>query len=298
MKRRNFLQSARRKEYRRKRFRNPEASKIRKPRPWRLIFGILAFLIAVASIPFMLAYAPVFTFDDIAVEGLVSIPDEEVVQIVQAQTQKSAYKIFPQNNRFFFKDEVVFDELQKKYDFSNLEVVTEGKTVRIIAEERIVELVWLSGDNYYFLDLNGNILSELTEEERQQVYARLNNQPEPVFEQPVRKLLPSMPIVNDLQSESIEINQHMESADFVSGLIEIDKGLRRHGILPNVYELAELHSHSLRLKTHNGYDVLVSPAEDIQEQLNGLEVILSDYADRLGELEYIDLRFGSHVFIK
>lgn len=298
MKRRNFLQTARHKEYRQKRFRNPDAPKIRKSRPWRLIFGIFVFLIAVGSIPFMLGYAPVFAFDEITVEGLASIPNEQVIQIIEEQTRKKTYNIFPQNNRFYFRDDLAYDQLMQAFDFSSLEITVENKAVRVIAEERIVELVWLSGDNYYFLDLDGKIFAELTDQEREQVYARLNNLPDPVFEEPVRKLLPTMPIVNDLQSNGIELNQQMTTDTFVNGLIDIDKGLRRHGIMPVVYELAELRSHSLRLKTHNGYDVFVSPTEDIDEQMKGLEVILSDYAERLGELEYIDLRFGSHVFIK
>lgn len=295
MKRRNFLTATYRKEYEKKRFHNPSASKRRIP--WRLFLMLLALFIAIGSIPFMLSYAPVFAFESITVEGLTNVPEQDVLNIVTEQTAKKKWKLFPQNNRFFFRDEVVFEKLNETYDFATLEIIVEGRTIHVKAEERINELVWIVQDNYYFLDLNGAIVLPLSDPEKQQALARINGEPEPTFEEPVHKLQPTMPIIHDLHTEVTSEHQQIVNGEFVSEILALDKGIRRQQIDPAIYEIEDIDSASIRLKTRNGYDVLFV-LNDTESQLENLHVILTDYEEKLENLDYIDLRFGNHVYVK
>lgn len=263
-----------------------------------MLLGVFTFVLAVASIPFMLGYAPAFAFQNITVEGLTSIPDHEVLDVVEDQTSKKRFGIFPQNNKFYFQDEIIYDRLQEQYDFTSLEIVVDGRGVHVKAEERIIELVLMANGTHFFLDLEGTLARELNDQEKQQIEARLNETEVPVFEKEVRILQPNMPIISLIRQEELGERTALFESTEVQTIIQLDKKLRTLQIEPILYELQEVGSNSLRIKTRSGFDILISASNTAEEQINGLEVILTQYTDRLGEISYVDLRFGDHVYIK
>ena len=297
MKRRNFLASAQKKSYQTKRFRNPEAST---KKTWRIrvIFGVATTLFFAASIPFALAYAPVFTFNHIEVNGLTSIPDYAVTGAVYEQMEKKWFKILPQTNQFYFQAEEVLARLNEEFDFSKLEIAVEGRGVYIEAEERIVELVWITGDTFYFLDLDGSIARELEEGELVQIEARLKNTADPLLEGDVRKLQPHMPIIQDMSDESVDQDQQVLDEFAAENLIQVDKGFRSHQIEPVIYEIDKAGEKSLSLISSESYKIYLTTDQHPETIINNLSVVLTDYQERLEEISYIDLRFGNHIYIK
>jgi len=296
MKRRNFLQTTRQRQYKKKRFGNPDAKK--PPMKWRLLLGALIVTLTLFSIPFAFAFAPVFAFQEISIEGLTSISEREVYEIINRHTSEKTLQIFPQNNQFYFPKEAFKEELLNSYELTSLEVVTENRTLTVKLEERIVELVWSVQNEQYFLDLSGLIVERLDEQDQAQISARLADTPQPVFEGEVRILHPTMPIIIDSTRDSVTENEQIVPEGFVDHVINMDIQLRKYGINPIRYERRESFNTSLTVVNKSGPDVLISTEEGIDTQILGLQVILNDYRDRLEELEYIDLRFGDHIFIK
>lgn len=297
MKRRNFFKTATQHEYRLKRFRNPE---VKSPIhiPWRAFLFLLFLFGIIIGAPFALAFGPAFQFNDVVIEGLTSVTPDEVRQIVDAQMQKKRFHLFPQKTRFYFKTDELASTLQDQFHFATLNVSVEGRTVHVVAEERIVEFVWVVSGKRYFLDLSGVILSELDDAQNAQIDARINEVPveEPPAEGEI--LHPNMPIVYDQDSKEVAVGRKMVSETFVQGIIELDKGLRRAGIKPKSYELPSLNSSSVTVITDQPFELLLLASGDIEEQLSRLQLIMNDYKDRLSDLSYIDLRFGDHVYLK
>ena len=46
------------------------------------------------------------------------------------------------------------------------------------------------------------------------------------------------------------------------------------------------------------FDVLFDAEGDYVAQLEDLSIIIKEYTDSLSDLEYIDIRFGNHVYLK
>lgn len=297
MKRRNFLTTHQKTIYERNRFKNPYFKK-RKKRAWRRFFLFFSLFVVAISIPMALGFAPVFKIKNITIQGLTSISNDAVIETVQNQLNKKRYLIFPQDNQFYLKKSQLHESLQNTYDFDRLDIELRNQEIYINVEERIQGLILNTGSQYSFIDLEGIVIRELNESELFQLNQRLGVLDLIVEEEQESNLQPTMPIINDLSKTDVTGNQQILSNEAVQNIIDFDKILRTLLINPIFYEAEQLNSKWMRVKTENGFDLLFEVNQNIEEQGATLEIMLGQYSDKLSEIQYIDVRFGNHVYIK
>lgn len=300
MKRRNFLKSQHVRQYRSDKFKNPfkrENKSLKRLRRFFIAFGVIAVL---TSIPVLIFKLEFFRIRNIEISGLESIPEEEVRGVVSEHLSEKWLGVFPQNHRFFFSMPKLEEKLFDTFFFEELGIdLMKKNTVYIWTHERVTSLVWLTDQDAYFLDLDGTITRELLETEKNPVRERLGIEQVALAEgEQNTPLLSDMPIIKDVSGSQIEIRQEIFNSEYVENIITFDKGIRQQILEPYMYEIENPETSWMTLHTKNGFYIMFDPELDVSEQLNMLQVVLTEYTDRIEELNYIDLRFGNHVFVK
>lgn len=301
MERRNFTKTVHSKEYEQKRFKNPffESQEEKQKRSFKfLIFGgVMTFI----TVPAILLFGGLFELKNSSVNGLTTIPQEEIEAKINEHLTKKWLKIIPRTHKWFSRPNELRLNLQDKYNFENISVSIEGDELRVDVEERISSLAWKSAGNLYFLDLDGKIFREMLPQERAQINERLGGRIEPVAPEEMQNvpvLQPALPIIQDMSEQVVEIGGEVISPVTSESLISFDKNLRSLHIDPVIYQVERPHKPWLRVKTRQGYDILFDGLGDMNIQVAYLNSILTEYIDKLPEISYIDIRFENHIYIK
>lgn len=123
----------------------------------------IVFLLAViAGIFYFFMYSTYFHVTKIEIEGLNRLPKEEIENIVLRQTRKKRFGIFSQRNIFIFDKEALDEELNKKYCFQSIEILTNiPDSVSLVIEEKPYAFIWVEGEKYYYSDEDGYIIEEV-----------------------------------------------------------------------------------------------------------------------------------------
>ena len=141
--------------------------------------------------------SPLYRISDVSIAGLTTIPEQEVLDLIESQLASKRLNIFSQRNKVFFNERLLEETLNDTYQFSRLEIDSKRKSIHIISEEKISEVVWVSGEEMYFLDLDGVSVRTLYDVEKAQVHARLGLPAIEIEDAPEIILAPTIPIIYD-----------------------------------------------------------------------------------------------------
>ena len=254
-------------------FPNREVSARRKFLIW-LTLSIAALI----GFGIFIIYGPLLRISGVVVQGLSSIPTDQVVNTVNQQLSARRWFIFPQNNRLLFDKETLAQNLIGQFSFKNVVISQDGKILVVHTEESVLEVALKVADKTYFLTLEGIVSREASTDEISKL----------------AELHPNMPIIVVGQ---LEVGEQPGLAErMVSGVIAAHEGLRLLDLKPESYEIMRSTDRWFTAKMQTGFDVLIDATKDINDQLATLKTILDN---REGTTyEYIDVRFGEHVFVK
>lgn len=299
-KRRNFFKKSHIKSYEGRRFENPFFKK-KKIKPWKKILLSLFFVGGIFGLVGYSIYGPLFTITTIEIQGLTTIPIQDVENAIRSKIDKSKFSIIPRDHSLFLKSNKITEELAEELDFETIELSSDRNSITIFATERISELVWRSDRSFYFIDFEGKIQREFRESELNSIFSRLNmplnaslDGSEPTF----APLQPNVPIIEDKSKTSVEIENQVTNGKTVENVLEFDNALRRLSLIPIIYEIDSPNEAWLRVITTSNFNILFESGGDIEKQIKSLSVALGEYKDTLAEIQYIDIRFDGRVYIK
>ncbi len=236
-----------------------------------IIFGLIYFFF----------YSPVFLLNKIAISGLRDIAPQEIKDIVQTQQNQRRWLIFRQNNFFWFNKEELKNTLNNKY---SPEILTVKKrlfhTLKIYLSERASALTWISGDKFYYINLEGQIISEV----------------------PFKDPNPNFPRIYDESSKPVSAGQTVIQPAQIRFIIDVLTKLPQKvgEIVINSFRLPNNGSSEIKLVTNQGWQVYFNTNLNVASQLDKLVLVYEKKikGEGLKNLEYIDLRFGDKVFYK
>ncbi|MFH1631558.1 MAG: hypothetical protein ABIA47_00845 [bacterium] len=282
MKRRNFTKSHQSKIYKDKKYQNPYFQQGRRFRfPWKKILIVLVVVASIAGIAYILLFSPLFRIKSTTISGLNVTPVNEVQQVVIDQFMSREWLVLPGDNRWVFDTDKLYNCLMNEYQFVELEVDLSGSELSVIAEERITSIVWTAADRAWILDLQGNVTHEILPDTES-----------------LPPLAPTVPRILDVSGAVVEVGDSILSESLIQGVIDFDRGIRQMSLEPDYYEIEQADITWFTLKLFDSFDILFDAGQGIEGQLSALELTMGEHQDRLNELEYIDLRFGDHVYVR
>ncbi len=292
--RRNFLKRQHKRSYRAKQFRNPYfKTKPKRFGWWKHALAVLVIIGAVVGILYGLSSISWLKITDVTVNDLPTIQESEIIETAWEQIHKRRLFVFPQDSRVFLDEDALYERIWDNFSLSELSIERDGHTLNISATERLTSLVWLSEEHWGLLDLDGSVIRDLTDEEM--LYLTFRSETgEGTLES--ASIDPQVPVVLNLSGAEFSEGQGTVAGEMIENVIAFDEAVRTIGLTPIVYEIESDDTNWLRLNTEN-FDVLFDAEGDVDEQVEGLSVIMKEYED-LEALEYIDVRFGNHVYLK
>ena len=293
MAKRNLFHTIQRKRYHKRSFRNPYAKDTR-PIRWKpLLIASVSIGLFVVGTWYVLT-APRFLLTSVDVQGTETIPPEDIRNLAERELNQPVLWFFSHRNRVLFSEDRLRDVLLSAYVFADLDMEVEKQTLTIRIQEKTSHLLWQSGDNLFLVGLDGVVIRALTAQEH---LALEGDAPEDPTTDPVRQLRP-LPKFIDVNTSDVAVGSPVFTQEEIDHIFRFQEHLVSQGIPFSSVKIDRLAGKWMSVATETGYDILFDPDADIDAQALHLATVLRERGDEAENLEYIDLRFGDHVYVK
>ena len=275
MRRRDFFQKTQQKKYASRSFRNPYFRERIDKRPIMILIGVLISFLMVLIVLFIIFFNPSLKINEIHVSGLETISKTELDDALRSYTGKRLFFVFPRQNRYLFDQNELVEYLKGKFTLRDVQISRVGDKIEIQIIERTSFLIWQTKGQSYLVDLDG-IVIRIAEE----------------------NLLFSLPIFVDRSNVEINVGNSVLTAEEISSVFRFGEHLNAQNISFKQVEFDRLAGKWTGILTTDGYRILFDVTGDIDAQAQRLNLIIKEKISDVSKLEYIDLRFGDHVYYK
>jgi len=273
--RRDFFRKTQHKRYESRSFRNPYfQDKTKQKHLLILLAVVLTIILSIVSL-FTLLFHPLFHIRQVRVTGLETLLPSDVDQELRVFFSKPVYVFFTRQNRFLFSEQFLTEKLREAFTLGDLQIKRQGNQLHIILTERTSHLRWKSGDREYLADLEGVIIREVNSED-------------PAV----------LPLFVDRQAVEVTTGKNVLTREEISAVFRFQELLLAQNILFTQTEFDRLEGKWTGILTQEGYRILFDTAGDIEAQNDRLRVLNRETIKDFTKLQYIDLRFGDHVYYK
>jgi len=269
------------KDYQSKNLKNPFFRKKEKKKTgnFKKYFLVLILILIIAVAWFFLA-SSVWRLKNIVVEGLTRIDSSEIKNIAWSREDNRRWLFFKESNFFLFQADALQEEILDKYNFANLEIKKKiPGTISIKISERPYAFIFQEGSTYLYASNDGYVIKEaVVSPEDMSKYFILEN-----------------------KSSSISINEKNKITlkdDYLNFIFSLNQLLSAYQDLPIEKFIIDQELNSVIVKFINGPAVYFNVKDDLNKQVEYLSLVKKEkIGDNFNKTNYIDLRYGSKIFI-
>lgn len=232
-------------------------------------FGVL-FLAVAAGVFYLVCFAPFSQVKNIIITGSNKVQAVAVKKTVEnAVTRKIAF-LSSKSILLANSSEITADLLE---NFPQIEKISLRKSfpdkLSVSVSERQPVAVFSQGGNYFLMDKNGVIFSQVATPQNNMI----------IFQ-------------NDLATSSAGLGQTAVPVDVISWTLQAETVLQKDFSL-GIKEADLVSNQRLNLKTAEGWEVYFNLNGDMGWQITELETVLNEKipSQKRSNLQYIDLRF-------
>lgn len=236
------------------------------------VIKIILCLLLLQSI-FQIGYLKI---DKINLVGNKDVSLEEIQSFLTPKLNSNRLLIFKNNNYFLLRTKELEDCLLKEYNLDDVQIKKKfPDQLNITVVEKISYFIWQKDDSLYLLDAKGALNREILSLDNKYIVL-----------QDIRAVKPEG--IQIFNSNEIElINQVYLSWNEI-----INSNLRLNRIVvDDDWDVLELY-------TDQEFLVRIDPRQDIKEQLDNLNRIVTAGDINIVDIDYIDIRFGDRVYFK
>lgn len=280
MRRRDFFQRTQQRRYANRSRENPYFRGKGNRRKLRFLFTLISFcFLLLASIGVLFAH-PIFNLTAVHVKGIQHIERTLLSSAIKQSMSERIGLFFHRQNRFLFSEERFLGALNAQFTFRDVQLKRTGRRLELMVVERTSQLIWSTGSLMFVVDLDGVAIRQLDEEEFEQ-FKRIG-----------------MPLFVDRNAVEIQMGQAVLKPEEIEAVFRFHEHLSVQHIAFSQTEFDRLSGKWIGVLTAQHYRILFDVTGDIDAQSGRLEIILKEKVSDPSKLEYIDLRFGDHVYLK
>lgn len=267
-----------RRDYNDKNFSNPYFER-NKPQPkfntWYYLKALLVIFLV-----YVVIYSDLFKVGNISVSGTEMISSEAFIQTVNQELSTYKFFVLPRRNTFFLGKKNLSDKINSTYNLESLKIKRGWQSLEISIKEKIsyVILYNLKNQTFFFTDLNGRVVQEITKETALQYLG-------------AKKFA-----VLNVNEDEIKIGDNVITDKMADYILNLDNYLKTQPGL-NVQGYEKKGIDEVTLVTKEGWRAYFDINLDIKTSVDNLLLVRSKF-NRDKKFEYIDLRFGDKVFYK
>ena len=293
MPKRNHFKRVQQKRYRSKSTGNPYFQRSKPQRDYRpliIAIGVCILLLIGFSVLFS---NPKFKIQQISIEGLEYIQQDAVREVIGTYFTQSRLIFFSTTNQFLFQPEALQTHIENQFAFAEVRVGRKAGNITVTVQERTSNLIWVSNSTFYLVDLEG-IIGRSLEDGAIEEYleeAQIDISKDIAF-------LKSLPIFFDKNDIPVEIGSQVMTGEEIESTLTFFDDLKEQDIHIIQTEVDRIAGKWMSARVEEGYEIIFDPSGNTQEQKDRLFALLQNQINDTSTLEYIDLRFGDHVYFR
>lgn len=280
----NKISKMKRKFFRLKKYNNPYLSQRavdplkKKNRKRILVFFILAAILA--GLVYLIIYSPLLKIKKIVISGTEEFDLINDIQII-ATRETTGYDlgIWPRNNILLLNKEmfkavidsqVVLDELAVQKRFLH--------TLEIYAKEKVPQLLWKEGEEYFYIDKSGTLMAAVAFED----------------------IKYDLPLINrGTTTQAVLTKKIIEPSniDFIQQVLakvsEINSAWQISRLVALTVDNSEIFFY-----TNEGWYFILKVNNDITKSIYNLKELLAQKIEDRSKLKYVDLRIEDRIYYK
>ena len=303
---RDYLRKYQFNRYQTKRFRNPYfrgTSKPKtslRPKQWLTMMLVLGGIIGFV---YLIGFAPFWMIRQVRVEGLTYMDPSTVTDAVNHVLDGHRWLIIPERNRLFFHKAEAIQLLSQESSFESLNLSVEKGVVVVRVKERVSQVLWSSAGQTYYADEQGTVIRMPSESDQANLAWHGSTQPflnSIPLEGPYPQVaqLSSMPLLINKDDEDAQPGDLVLTPASIGAVININALLSQNGLPTKDFLVEHTDSIWVSARLLAGFDVLFDTTVDAQSQINYLNEVLQKQVPDRSVLDYVDVRFGNHVYFK
>ncbi|MFA6995176.1 MAG: hypothetical protein WC249_02070 [Patescibacteria group bacterium] len=256
--------------------RPPKAKNFHLTLKWWLILGFLSLFFLI----WLFLAAPWWRLQKVTISGLTRVSEGEVAKIIWDQSATNHWLFFNESNIFLFDGQVASQQIIAKYNLAGVIIKKEWPhTLNLLISERPYAFIYKEGSQFFYASNDGYIIKQATvSEEDKQKYFLLENTNH-----------------DTLIADNNKINIGNEYLTFI---LALDAALKAQAGLPVAEFIIDSELNTVKVKFIDGPIAYFNVKDAINSQINVLLLVKKEkIKDNFKKTNYIDLRYGSRVFI-
>jgi cell division septal protein FtsQ len=266
---------------------------------WILV-GILCLLAVIIAVGAAGVYGPYLSLREVKIEGAVTLSSDDLEAKVREQFSERRFLILPSDHRWFFNPRVSETALFENFPLKSAEIQKQGATLLVAIVEDISMVALRSGDDIYFLDPKGTVIRLAEGPEKAAVLVMIGEADAPGDGQGGLAVIQTdMPVIREKTATVHELGAQLFSESQIDNIIQFSEGLRQLGTRPKEFVSDSPELPWFAVTSDKEYLILFDANESVETQLAVLETVTEEYlATQEGKPRYIDVRFGTRVYIR
>lgn len=296
------------------------------PKKMRRSVLALMFLCFLASSVYLLLFHSFFQIKTISVHGNQRVLSTTIEETAWGILQKDTFVVFPGTNYFLLPTDDIQDILLSRYPLQQVVVsAVFPNTLSILVEERLPAIVYDNGQQYFYLDIEGKVIEPLRHVTDDEWYiekavvtstmmvsttlpdgtlaliAKEIQEEKEVSRThvpPTKKLRAEFglyPVIYDKRMKQGEVNTILLESSYVKSALSWTSFISSYLDSSVSFIFVENIRTDARIKTGEGWDLLVRLDRSPDEQFTELQNVLKTVVDR-STLRYVDLRYPGRMY--
>lgn len=259
-------------------------------------------------------FHPFFYVRSVTVSGVSRLSAEEMERAVFGTLAYKKFFVIPAQSFFMADVDEIRDVVKSRFPVAKVEVrkmFPNAITVRI--EEKVSTVIYDNGKQYSYAGLDGKIVEVVRSvgPDEWQHETRIVSSTSPTGETEIKeeiissqhiirgsrikKELGNFPIVYDLRSQSVGVNEAVLDPATVKGILSWFQYLSMHTTVLFDHIILKDELGHATIHTEQGWDIHVHLSDDMDEQFGALKLVLDKHVPPEG-IRYVDVRYPGRVY--
>ncbi|HAH04491.1 MAG: hypothetical protein UV78_C0015G0013 [Parcubacteria group bacterium GW2011_GWA2_43_17] len=238
-------------------------------------------IVLIIFLVYLLFYSESFKIKHVVISGHVEAPIAEIEEVIWQSIRRYSWLVFPQDNYFFFSEKKLQRDFQKKYLLDELSVEKiPPDTLLVELIERAGQFIWVTNEVIYLFNLDGEIFKEVPAREMVNV---------------------GLPVIYDNSESLVAVGDRVLDSGMINFIAEAYEKFAEFGLPAtelDSFRVDSTKANFIRLSTKQGFEIHLTPALGLDQQLNKLKRSLEAGKIDLNKVDYINLRLDNQVIYK
>jgi cell division septal protein FtsQ len=268
-------------------------------KPMMVINFIL--LMGIGGFIYFFIFSNFYNVTDIQVSGNVVISTDDVLDITGQYLNKNQLFIFKNRNIFLFSKNAIKKRLNEVIILEDLKVdKILPNTIKLTLVEKNSAIKWISNDNEYLLDNQGQIIKKYYVSATPQIFVVQSENNAPKITPETGNDAKFIKIRN-LANQQVNLGDFVMKAENASFILELaDKIKDMEYLKYTEIDVPNAYPQYLSVIMAGDWQIQFNLLDSVSLQLNRLNLLIDQKIkkENLNRLEYIDLRLGESIYYK